>query len=597
MKNKESGFRKLEFGMLILMIFAFSSQASAQMELPFFLGEEIIVTAGRISQPRVLSPYSTTLLQQEEIMSLGRKTIGEILYFVPGTDVRTLGYLGALSTASVRIIGTDKTLVLLDGRRLNSPASGNVDLSTLLTADVERIEVIRGPVSSLYGSEAHGGVVQIFTRRPDRPMDLRVNADTGSFGTQQYGISFSDNQILPFRIGTTLLRSDGFRDNSAYAGRQVNLEAETAFLQKGVLTVNLLSYFGEQGVPHVAPPDSRIAATKPRDRQSNDDFRSAITFSLPWNSQSETELKLSYDQSNIIFREEGITFGKGTNGVFTKTVTKGSRLGVQLDQKLHLKHWEGVFGLEAFRDLGEGNAIGLHSFLRYALFSNADIHFTQNSTINLGVRVDTHALTDTAVTPRVGAVLPIADKWFIKTSYAYGFRTPFLNELFWNQPLNQGNPNLRSEYSRNFDLGFRRADQGQFFQVSYFNGEYTDMIFWRSDPVTFITSPQNISRARVQGIELEWDNRWNTLLSTRLNYTLQRSSAEDPTQTVAVSSSEDLIYMPSSKLSAVLSIANPELVNIDVAVRYTGKRCWTARCPRLRPLFRPRREHLILMPH
>src|SRR5262249_3057748 len=134
---------------------------------------------------------ATTVITRQEIQAKGATTVLELLREVPGLDVARQGGDGSLTSVFFRGTNSTQALVLVDGARVNSPYFSGYDFSALTTENVERIEIVRGPFSPLYGSDAIGGVIQIFTRAPSAGLSGRAAAEAGSAGQRQGSIFFS----------------------------------------------------------------------------------------------------------------------------------------------------------------------------------------------------------------------------------------------------------------------------------------------------------------------------------------------------------------------------------------------------------------------
>lgn len=186
---------------------AFAAGARAD-ELP-----EITVTADRIEEPVGESGASVTIIHAAEIEKLGTKGIADVLRGVAGLDVAESGGVG--STTEVRLRGSDpgQTLVLIDGVRIGNPSStdGSVDFGNLSATDVDRIEVLRGPQSALYGSDAMGGVINIITRKGGKTPHRSVTVEAGSYGTISTKATMSGgDDRWTYSLGVNALHADGF---------------------------------------------------------------------------------------------------------------------------------------------------------------------------------------------------------------------------------------------------------------------------------------------------------------------------------------------------------------------------------------------------
>jgi vitamin B12 transporter len=180
---------------------------------------DVVVTATRTPQPIQRLGSAVTVITAEEIVKSSARDVADLLRQSPGVTVTQNGGPGQLQTVSLRGGEVRHTLVLVDGIRVNDPSSTGreFDFSTIVLADVERIEVLRGPQSALYGSDAMGGVINIITRRGRGPARKTVAVEGGSYATREVraGVSGSDERVN-VSLGVSAFETDGF---SAYGFR------------------------------------------------------------------------------------------------------------------------------------------------------------------------------------------------------------------------------------------------------------------------------------------------------------------------------------------------------------------------------------------
>src|SRR3954466_12841838 len=174
---------------------------------------DIVVTPSRTAQPIQRAGSAITVITPEEIEQSSVRDVGDLLRRSPGLTVTQNGGPGQIQTVRLRGGESRHTLVLIDGIRVNDPSTTGreFDFSTLVLADVERIEVLRGPQSALYGSDAMGGVINIITRKGGGPPRAHVSVEAGSYGTKETkgGISGGDGRV-DYAFGFAAFDSAGF---------------------------------------------------------------------------------------------------------------------------------------------------------------------------------------------------------------------------------------------------------------------------------------------------------------------------------------------------------------------------------------------------
>jgi len=190
-------------GVLTLSIPAFAG--SPDVVLP-----EIIATASRWEEPVELVTQDVTIISREDIEKKGVPFVADLLRLQPDLQLVQNGGPGTNATLLMRGGGGNQTLVMVDGIKFNSPSTGSADLSGLLTSDVERIEILKGPQSTLYGSEAMAGVVNIITKKGAGKPKAILNVEGGSFATvKTAGSFFGGTDNTNYRLSATWFDTDG----------------------------------------------------------------------------------------------------------------------------------------------------------------------------------------------------------------------------------------------------------------------------------------------------------------------------------------------------------------------------------------------------
>ncbi|THD48322.1 MAG: TonB-dependent receptor, partial [Bradyrhizobium sp.] len=182
---------------------------------PAFADElpEIVVTADRVEEPIGQTGASITVIHAAEVEKLGTKGFADVLQGVAGLDVYEAGGVGGVTQVRLRAAQPGETLVLIDGIRVGNTTStdGSVDFGNLSTVDIDRIEILRGPQSALYGSDAMGGVINIITRKGGKTPRRNVTVEAGSYGTLSTRASMSGSDgAWTYSLGINALHSDGF---------------------------------------------------------------------------------------------------------------------------------------------------------------------------------------------------------------------------------------------------------------------------------------------------------------------------------------------------------------------------------------------------
>jgi vitamin B12 transporter len=496
---------------------------------PAAVEEEIVVTAHRAETPADQVGSTVTVLHAEDLETLAASDVGEALRLVPGVEISRTGGLGQVTSAFVRGGSSSQTLVLLDGVRLNSATSGAYDFADLTLDDVERIEIVRGPQSTLYGSEAVAGVIQIFTRpgRPGFHGSAAAEAGEGSYQRLRAGIDGGDER-LDWRLSAA---DDAIDATSAADERRGNREADahdnTTFTGRlgwrlGAtekaprLDVDVRRLDGMTELDGFAFPQGPVDDLDATIERRATYGRAALnaSFGSRWRQSFEVGVadddlagKDPTDPFNVFaIDSRNLTFG--TQGDLDLDVHRLS-FGVAREERRG-----GSAG--AFDEEVEVDA----AYLQDLWSLGERVHLT------VGARRDDHSAFGGETTWRAALAWQAGAEGRLHASAGTGFKAPTLNDLYY--PF-FGNPNLQPERSEAFDIGFSQAWQGGrwLLDVTFFDSDFEDLIAY-----DFVTSlPQNIASASSRGVEasLRWraeDGRWTADLAHTWNETEDASTGQ-----------------------------------------------------------------------
>lgn len=466
---------------------------------------EIVVTATRLDQPLKQSLSSTTVITAQDIRNSQAPDVATILRSVAGVEIDQNGGTG--KTAGLFLRGTDSShvLVLLDGVRVNSATTGATAVDQLMLDQVERIEIVRGNVSSLYGSEAIGGVVQIFTRRGRGAPAANASAGFGNQGTRRLsaglggaveGTDFSVqlssfktdgvSALDPARVSTANPDRDGYRNNSlsANVGHAFNADHRVS-----------ASLFGSNGNNQYdnAFNLSQADANSSRAQMWKFSLASDDQITDAWHSR--LQLANGVDQYRDFLNGQAVA-GGALYQTSSDQLTWQNVL--QLDDSQRL-----LLGAESLRqkvssDMSPGYVQDTRQV--NSLFAGyTGTHGAHQAQLNL--RQDNNSQYGGNTTGLLGYGYGFTDAWRATASYSTAFRAPTFNELYYpDTGFGGGNPALRPERSRNLEAGLRFASGAQRFDAVYFDNRIRDLI--SSWP------PANVNKARIDGVELSYAGRF-----------------------------------------------------------------------------------------
>lgn len=453
-----------------------------------------------------------TVLTREEIEKSGAVFVTDLLRALPGVTVAQSGPLGRTVGIFVRGMNANQTLLMVDGVEINSPTTGTAELADLTTENIvsveniERIEILRGPQSTLYGSEAMAGVINIVTKAGRKPFGAEGRFEYGTNETF-YEAGVMEGQWKKFSYSGSGSRldtqgpgeNDGFQDTRATGHAKINV-TENSNLDVAFHFYNAL----------VGIDDGGFLQDPNRWQRSREQILNSVYTFAPfdWWEQS---VKYSFFH-DMLFSVDPPDPG---------TTQTQSRF--KLDTDRHTFEWQHNFFLGDFDVLTAGyefeharsNNKTFDRIIRnHGWYLQNELTLWENWMIVGGVRIDRNDFFGTETSPLVSS-----GYWFEKTqtklkaSFGRGFRAPTLNELFFP---GFGNPNLLSEESWGWDAGFEQYfwDKKASLSAAYFHNSIKNLILFTGRPLM----AQNIARARTQGVELEFKVTPIEHLEFRTNY-------------------------------------------------------------------------------
>lgn len=509
----------------------------ASTALPAFADEAadtastIVVTAAGREQEIKYAPASISIITREELEQMPYREVTDALYEIPGVTV-SMGE-GNSKDVSIRGMGGKYTLILVDGKRLSSREArtngGNVSEGGLLPPleSIERIEVIRGPMSSLYGSDAMGGVVNVITRRvSDRWRgSVRMNGTgqlASEFGNLWDGNFYLAGPVVSDVVGIQLFGSMSRRDEDSFAGGTPerdddSLGAKLAFnLSDQHSLIAEGNYFrqdvtqrygtGGSGVVDQSNPEGTVS------RQLQKRYVGSLSHSGDWGFATSESYVQHEDAKNI------------TSEKRIKNTVAQSIWAVPIGN--HNLTFGGYYRYEDLTDLTgnglRGSTVTGISRESYAAFSEAEIRLAETVALTGGLRYDHDEKYGASWTPRAYLVWNPTDALTVKGGYSEGFRAPDLRqtEPGWGQTSRggtmYGNPDLKAETSATYEASVLYSQSRFSAGVTIYQTDFDNKILrltceeagaWCVDePLSTIgrkpTTYTNVDKARIRGLEL-----------------------------------------------------------------------------------------------
>jgi len=463
--------------------------------------EPVVVTATRFEEPLEQIGASVTVIPEEQIEAQQYRSVEEALRAVPGLDVQRSGSPGKLTTIRIRGAAPTQIQVLIDGARVKSMTTGDFDFADLQVDDIERIEVVRGPQSTLYGADAIGGVVNIITKRGRGAPTAFVEAEGGNYDTlRERAGAWGAVGPWSFSLGVSRLDFGGQFRNDEHALTSLAGRLGYALPNRG--EVALVGRFsdGHRGIPfRTVFPDFDV------NREQDDRVALlSLEWRQPWTGWYQHALRLSAVRSNLTLRDPDNPFE-------ARADIETERGEIDWVHRVEVGKLDTVtVGFELRNEAGRIKGTFAETTDTWAVFAQNELRLFERLFLTAGVRHDDNSAFGGQTTARAAvSYLLKATDTRLKASWGQGFRAPTFNELFFPAfppcpPF--GNRGLRPEESQSWDAGIeqhfwrRRARLG----VTVFRNDFTDLIQTALvDPVNFCFQAQNVGRARTQGVEAE----------------------------------------------------------------------------------------------
>ncbi len=463
--------------------------------------EAIVVSANRVETPIDEVGSSVTVIGREEIERRHKTTVLELLRTVPGLDVVQGGGPGRATSVFIRGGNSSHTLVLVDGVRLNSNTSGEFSLSDLSTDNIERIEVLRGPQSGLYGSEAVAGVVSISTLRGAGPSHAWVSGEVGSDNLSRLsaGVRGGD-ETWDYSLAVANIETDAVSAASEAAGNTEDDPWENltvsgrfgrSFLEDGRVDLALRYTDGNTAV------DGFTFGVGPTDDLNSEQARETLTAGLT----ITTPIRSWWTQTFFAGVGNDEIVGSDPDNFFSnfEILSETSEFSTQAELALSQSDTLTV-GYRVEKRVADNigafdESLYLRSVFAQNLWSWQDRHH-----LTVSVRNDDHSTFGDETTYRLTGSLRLAERTRFHGSFGTGFKAPTFNDLFFP---GFGNPDLLPETSEGFDLGLEQTllDGRLVLDLTYFDSTFEDLILF-----TFPAGVVNVASATSDGFE--FSARW-----------------------------------------------------------------------------------------
>jgi len=497
--------------MLALLPFA-SAQAIEQLAAL----DPVVVTATRQAQRASELLSDVTVIESEEIRNAGPTTsINELLARQPGIEINQKGGPGTDSSIFIRGSNSTHTLVLVDGMRLGSTTTGYPAWGFIPLEQVERIEIIRGSCSSLYGSDAIGGVIQIFTKRGDGPFKAFAEAGYGTWNTSALATGFSgakEGWRYSFQLADK--RSDSYSaiNNPKSSSYNADKDGFQTTSSSGSLTYSPLKGH-EFGANYLYSDgwNRYDASPKANDYKQKETLYGFSIYSRNQFTQAWTST-FKIGQS----ADDGRQF---SNGLATSSIRSEQTL-YQWQNDLALPIGSLLLAAERVEQAVSGN---VDYALKKRTIDSAMVGWTghlDGHRLQLNIRQDENSQFGGRTTGTAAYGYQFASNWRGNLSYGSAFKAPSFNDMYWP---GAGNPDLKPETSENREASIHYEMTSQHVSLTYYHNDVRNLIEWAPAPSGWWI-PSNVARARLTGWTLAYTGQ---LAGYQLSGSLDLQDPED----------------------------------------------------------------------
>ncbi|CQR72757.1 Colicin I receptor precursor [Sporomusa ovata DSM 2662] len=538
---KRSKYPKLRKVALVSLGLISALSLPVQAEEVFEL-DEIVVTATRTEQSVKETPASVQVISRKNIETMGAQSVVAALKLALNLNLSEAGMTG--KQVSLRGMNTNQSLILIDGRRLAGEDTGTTanfyELDRININNVERIEIVRGPVSSLYGSDALGGVINIIMRKPEKQQSTIGLANSSRQQNASYHIDMGKQGKWAWSLDTLFTdikevnRSDS---TNMYGPRQFYNFSGTYDLAAD----KKLDVFYERMSEHLK---SDFSDDNSRDYYTNTRNSYGVTL-RGQTDRGNYELRTYY---NELEKNNDTVLASGTYSDFDRarynTWVIDGKNTTRLNDK-HVLTYGGEYRSNEYRgtrledngdaasvitEHGISKAISEKSVKYQAAYVQDEWKLSDKLLLIPSLRYDDSDKFEDSLSPKLGMTYKVASNFRLKTNFGKGFKAPSISELYMkmtHRPIPamtvivSGNPNLKPEKSTSYDISLEGESGANFGKVTYFDNDVNDLIDTQTTRAGMVYTSKyvNVDKAKIKGWELEGGRHLSDRFTLKTAYT------------------------------------------------------------------------------
>ncbi len=553
--------------------------------------EDVVVTANRSAQAADRVGQSVTVLTAETIEANQTVGVADLLIRTPGVSLSRAGGVGAATSLRIRGAETDQTVAVIDGVKLNDPSGtgGGFNFGNLLVGDIARIEVLRGAQSTLWGSQAIGGVVNIVTAEPTRPFQANLSAEAGSRGTTYLrGAVGGANERATWRLSASHYNTDGFStyaagtENDGYENFGLSGRANIRVVEGVSVDLRAVYSDGEVGIDGFPAPLYAFGDTRETSRTKELVAYSGLNFDL-LDGRLSNRLAYAYTKTE--------RHNENPDQAITPVTfdAQGENRRVEYQGVLNLREgWTATFGAE--NEDSEFASASPSSFAPnptparaeasiYGFYAQLQAEVSDGLTLTGGLRRDEHETFGGKTLGQLAAAWSLNEgSTVLRASFGQGFKAPSLYQLY----SEYGNTALQPEEADGWDAGVEQhlLNGSLILSATYFARETTNQIDYVScgstdtptaAPLCFVGGVRrfgyydNTALTETDGVELAADYEIGSF-SIRANYTQTNTENRTPGANLG----RELARRPKETANLVATYVWPIGLSTAVAVQHAG---------------------------
>ncbi len=476
------------FGIVSFIIFVCSTEGYSQQEKEYTL-EGTVVTGSRLPMGSAGARHTVTAIGLREIEQSGARSVEELLQTVSGVDVRQRGAFGVQADVGIRGGSFEQTLVMIDGMKMIDAQTGHHNFNIPLTgADIERIEVLKGPGSRQYGPNAFNGAINIITKKRDAQF-ARAELMAGQHGLWE-GLLSTGLPFGPFTnsVSFSRKRSDGYRENTDFDITTAAASAGLADAEQGSVnaSVNFVEKkFGANGFYSTRFPNQ---------------WEHTKTFVATLGAKRAADMPVGV---NAFYRRNSDYFIlKREDPKFYENIHTTTSFGTEVQASFQSAAGITAAGAEAAKDEIESTRLGSHQRSRASMFAEHQLDLGTGMTLEAGASAQWYSDWKWNLSPGIDLGWQAAERIRLYASVGKSFRVPTYTELYYSDPTTLGNASLTPEEAWTYELGSVWSGDNVSAAAAVFYRHGYDLIdFARTSPAA-PWAANNISEAETKGIDL-----------------------------------------------------------------------------------------------